>query len=347
MQIKIYVDVLFCINLVMDYFLLALTALLLRLRQRSMRFLLGALPGAGYALAAFFVPLPLLLSFGAKLAVSAVMVLFAFGFCGKRAFCRNFCAFFLVSLACGGIGFALMTFTGLGSRFGAVCSGGVWYADISVFQLLPAAVLLTVVLRTAFAAANKAADKAGCLLRVTVGFEDRSLSLRALYDTGNFLTDSKGRGVLLAQWDAVAPLFPNFSAPCEAALAYPEQFALLNCSGIGGRETLPAFFAQIRLFDEQNTCTRLIAVTDRKLDRENAYHLILPIDLEGAKQNDGKFIKRHSHTGKISVPIFEKLSLRAGGQRRGVLHRRRRGTSRSADTGGGGNAAQRADSGKL
>ncbi len=347
MQIKIYADVLFFINFGMDYLLLFFTARILQKKRAHIRMIFAAALGAIYATLAFFTSAHLAVSLGVKMAISALMVLISFGWQKSRVFCKNLCTFYLISLICGGIGFMLAAFTGLGSRLGAVCSGGVWYINIPVYRLLFTMLLVYPLMRFVFTIAKRLSGKADCICRICLFCNGKEQFCTALYDTGNFLEDNKGQGIILAEWQAVAKFFPVAESFLDAPIKYPEQFTLINCFGIGGKEILPAFSAQIWFSDRKYAVTRLVAVTQNSFDSEKSYQIILPNDLEGAKHNDGDFIKKSDYFGKVSISVFKNFFLRERRQRRGILHQRRRSPSGTAYTGRGGDAAQGLEHGKL
>lgn len=319
MQITVYVDVLFLVNLIADYGLISITALLLRLSPRIYRLLLSALSGAIYASAVFFIPLSFLSSLGMKLFVSAAMVLIAFGAGNFRKFCKHLAVFYLTALSLGGLCFALFAVTGLGARLGAVYASGVLYLNIPTHRLILAGVFLYIILRTALRTAEKAANKAQRLYTVRLVRGGQSVKLPALYDTGNFLTDpATGGGAVLAVWDSVKTLFDGAETPFDAAERFPGSFTFLPCTGIGGQETLPAFYAEAafaRIKKRKNAlrpARRLIAVTRRSFDRDGRYFLILPNDFEGADLNDGTFVKRRDYNSKIPMQVAKKLADRNG-----------------------------------
>lgn len=318
MQITVYVDVLFLVNLIADYGLISITALLLRLSPRIYRLLLSALSGAIYASAVFFIPLSFLPSLWMKLIVSAVMVLIAFGAGNFRKLCKHLAVFYLAALSLGGLCFALFAMTGLGPRLGAVYVSGVLYLNIPARRLILAGGVLYIILRAALRTAEKCAAKAQRLYTVRLTRGEQSAELSALYDTGNFLTDpATGDGAVLAVWDSVKTMFGGAQTPSDAAEQFPGSFTLLTCTGIGGQEILPAFYAETSLAGTKRKkgtkpTRRLVAVTQRCFDHDGRYFLILPNDFEGADLNDGTFVKRRDNDSKISMQVVKKLADRNG-----------------------------------
>lgn len=334
MQIKIYADVLFLVNFGMDYLLLVFTARMLRKKHSPLRLTAAAVLGAAYALGSFFVSANLRLHLPIKALISVFMVWLAFGRQNKREFCKSLFGFYLISLLCGGIGFALTAFGGFGSRLGAVFSGGVWYLNLPVYRLFLAVLFCDPVLRFVFSAARRAGQKACEIYPIVLSRGKESLRQNAFYDTGNFLEDKSGKGILLAEWLAVARLFPNANDLSDALEQYPKEFRFLRCRGVEGDGVLPAFSARIKVCGQEESETRLVAVTERKLDMQGAYRIILPNDFKGEGQYDGNANQTLHHSGKISISIFQKLLRRGRGKRCGFLYQRRGGASGTAHAGG-------------
>lgn len=345
MQIKIYADVLFLVNFGMDYLLLVFTARLLRKKSSPLRSSAAAGIGAVYALVSFFVSAKWLLHLPMKALISVFMVRLAFGRQKKREFCKSFCGFYLISLLCGGLGFALTAFSGFGSRLGAVYSGGVWYMKLPAYRLFLAVLLCDPLLRFVFSAARRAGQKDCEIYPLVLSRGGEKLRQNAFYDTGNFLEDGSGKGILLAEWMAVARLFPNVQRLSEALEQYPKEFRFLRCRGVEGESFLPAFSAKIDFCGREESDTRLVAVTEQKLDMQGAYRIILPNDFKGEGQYDGNANQTIYDSGKVSISIFQKPLRKDGGKRGGFLYQRRGGASGTAHAGGGSHASSSVERG--
>jgi len=95
----VYVDLVFFTNLAVDGAVLLATAKICRLRPAIWKLLSAAALGAAYAAAMFWADIPYLYSLGAKLLVSALMLLIAFGYGGPLAFVRRAGIFYTVNFA--------------------------------------------------------------------------------------------------------------------------------------------------------------------------------------------------------------------------------------------------------
>ncbi len=302
MEIKIYADILFLINLIFDFCLLNLTSALIHLKPRLLRLIVSSTVGALYAVLVFFTKLVLWSNYILQVAVAAIMILIAFDIKKMQTFFKYLCIFYLTSLAAGGICFMTFSSSSLGSRLGAVYSNGILYINIPTYKLIFVVAVLYFILRTAVFASEKYALKASKIKSVTLSASGTSLTLPAIYDSGNFLSDFEtGLGVCVAEWSAVKSFFPDFDTVFDAAENLPETFKKILCKGIGGTQELYAFYAEVSYTFSAKPSKRLIAITPQNLTCEQKYFLILPNDFEGANINDGTSFKGHFMHSKNQV----------------------------------------------
>ncbi|WP_409968238.1 sigma-E processing peptidase SpoIIGA [Bengtsoniella intestinalis] len=201
MQI-VYLDSVFVMNTLMDYWLLLCTARLSGLGLVRWRYWLGAVVGGVYAVAVFLPWTPLWLGgIGGKCFAFIALILVAFW--GQRQWVRLGLVFLGLSCAMAGGVLGL----GMVSGYAIAQMAGVFYTDISTGALLVAAVVGYGLIRLVFfAAGRKGLD--GLLLPVTISHEGCKVEILALYDTGNTLKDcATGRSVLVVEAAAVATLW--------------------------------------------------------------------------------------------------------------------------------------------
>ena len=85
MEVKIFVDVLFIINFIIDYILLSVTSFFVKKTPNFLRMCLASAVGALYAAVAFFFSSGTLFSLCATFCVAFLMIFFAFGIKSARA----------------------------------------------------------------------------------------------------------------------------------------------------------------------------------------------------------------------------------------------------------------------
>ncbi len=204
----IYADTLFFLNAVIDYLLLLCSARLAGEPLARLQFALGALLGGGYAVALFLPGMGFLYHPLCRLVVAVLMVLVAFS--QSRRLLRQVLIFFALACAFGGGVLAVSLFGGRNLTFGS----GVFYSVIDIKIVLVSAALCYAVLSLLFRRWGQHSISRGELEPVTLRFNDKEITLTALIDTGNTLSDPvTGQSVLVAERASLAPLFPQGQGP--------------------------------------------------------------------------------------------------------------------------------------
>ena len=212
----IYVDTLFLLNAMVDYLLLLASARLAGEPLARLRFLLGAALGGLYAVAIFLPGLSFLARPPCRLAAAVLMVLAAFW--KSRRLLRQVVIFLALSCAFGG---GVLAIGLLGGR-GLTLSNGVLYSGMDLKIVLLSAAGCYGALTLLFQRTGRHTAAAGELRPVRLTLGERQVSLTALVDTGNTLTDpATGRPVLVAEADCVEELLPPGIRPSPADLRDP------------------------------------------------------------------------------------------------------------------------------
>lgn len=277
----VYVDTLFLINLVINYILLLVTAKLCAAATPRLRLLGGAALGALYAVAVVlpywaFLPLPII-----KAAVGVLMVLISFG--GQPRILRLTLVFFAVSAAFGGAVMAASLLSG--NSIG----GGV-LTTVSFKVLIIAFAVCYIVLTIVFKRAAR--HRGGGIVSLKLRQGDRELSIRALRDTGNALTDPMtGKPVIVAGVNDLKPLFPNNVLNAVTALRLKGavkvmeeladlektiRFQLIPYSAVGvAGGMLLAFKPDEIIVDGKNRTGMLLALSPNSVSESGTYTALL------------------------------------------------------------------------
>lgn len=230
----VYIDSLFLLNLVVNYLLLLATAKLAGEPMRRLRLACGASLGALYAAAVFFPGMGFLTNPLCKLGAAILMLLCGFG--TSRRILRVTLVFFGLSCAFGGGIFAIGL---LGGR-GLTLRNGILYSAMDLRIILLSAAICYVLLTLVFQ--RTAQHPRRELTPAVLTFGGKKVSLTALVDTGNTLTDPvTGRPVMVAEGDGLRPLLPleaDFRDPVSAMekLSHTEcgkYFRLLPYQAVG------------------------------------------------------------------------------------------------------------------
>ncbi len=236
----IYIDVLLCINLIIDFLLLCAVARVLSRPTRRRRLIGGAVVGALSSLTILLPVLPLVPTLLIRLTAAAMMVLAAFRFVNVRLFFKTTFALFIVSAIFAGICFALWW---LIAPAGLFVQGGVVYYDVPPLWLIG----LTVISYLALCLYDRLTRKRIALrlcYRVEIVDGNDRLMLRTLLDSGHSLTEPfSGAPVIIARADAIAAVAARYD-PAAMNAATAARIRYIPFSSIGGEGVLVAFRRQ-------------------------------------------------------------------------------------------------------
>lgn len=240
----VYIDLLFFLNLLVDYFILSLTSRLSGAAAGVFRQLGGAAVGALFSFVIFLPAQPLPLELLSRLVFSAVIILCAYGYGGWRRFVRLLLTFYAVSFLYAGFMLAVWFIC---HPAGMAVHNGVVYFNISPLLLLSGAAVGYAVIWLGRRFTKRPAAE-GQRREVEISLYDKRVRLTALVDTGHSLTDIlSDQPVIVATLAAVKPLLPAESLPAFKGVAQPPpgdmagRYRLVPYSGVGVNGLLPAF----------------------------------------------------------------------------------------------------------
>lgn len=191
------------LNALVDYLLLLAAARVAGEELHRLRFALGAALGGLYAVAIFLPGWGFLAQPPCRVAAAAAMALVAYGGCPRLL--RQGLIFAALSCALAGGVLAVGLMGGRALTLG----GGVFYSALDFKTVLLSAAVCYGGLTLLFRGLGRHLGPRGELQPVRLSLEGRTVELVALVDTGNTLTDPvSGRRVMVAQGEALSPLFP-------------------------------------------------------------------------------------------------------------------------------------------
>lgn len=274
MEVKIYMDVLFIINFIIDYILLSVTSFFAKKTPKLFRICSAAAIGGIFSAAAFFMQTNAIFSLFFAFSVAFLMIAVAFGAKKASVLLKDTSVFFLVSTAASGIGFGI-TFSGKINN--TAVNNGIFYADINAYTLLLIFVVSVILIHSATGYIRKQKIKSCFLYNVTIEKYGKSVSDVAFYDSGNFLSDPiSQKSVLIAEWQTVSDLFEE-NKVTEAIVNHPKDFLYIGCRSLGNTTGMYAFSPDSVHSDEINMREQiLVAITENTLDKEGTYRMILP-----------------------------------------------------------------------
>lgn len=277
----IYIDVLFLINLFVNYFLLLAVKLISKSTVGRLRILLGAVIGSVYCCLMFYPSLQIIFSSFFKILFSLIAVLIVFGFKSLRSYAFKTVMFFAFTVFFGGI---MLLIDIVFSPEGLIYNNGIVYIDVSPISL----VLSSAVCYLIFSLCARFFPRrpSGALHRISIKLFDKTVSFYAVADSGNMLKDNLTMSsVIVADFEKIKALLPQSSLrifETQDISNYPspplsERFALIPFSTVGGCGILPAFRPDEIFIDGKKADKKtIVAVEAQKLKHEEYSALISP-----------------------------------------------------------------------
>lgn len=269
----VYADVLVVLNLFVNYFLLRLSARILKTKPKRVPILLGAMIGGVYALVIFLPEQPWYIAVPMQLAVLSGMVLCAFRPHSIKAFLREAAAFFLVNFLFAG--FMLAVFL-LFKPKNMVYQNNAVYFDISIVTLVLSAVGCYL-LFTWISYLLKRRTPDDRLYTVCIAVNGKAFTGTGLLDTGNTLSDGfSDMPVVIADKAVLRHLlcenYPDFE---NGTLQNDLQFRLIPYTTVGGEGVLKAFRAETLEIVGKGIAVNGVLVAESRTDFHDAPYDIL------------------------------------------------------------------------
>lgn len=199
----VYLDILFLVNLIMNYILLIITSALSGVYTKRWRVFASSVIGCVYAMMVFFMPTQVLTGMITKVLVGFLMVLVSFGY---KYTLKVGLMFFVVSFAFAG---AIMCFFYMYNSQSYMMINGVPYIDISVNILVGAFLVCYVVLSVVYKDLGKNKGLTQNITELNLSFGQKQTKVSAFKDTGNSLCDNiTGKPVIVVEADALKNVLP-------------------------------------------------------------------------------------------------------------------------------------------
>lgn len=275
MEIEIYADVLFFINLAMDFIILFITDKLMNTELSLKRLLLGS-----FVATILYCLLCFKFIFGFRmlqqLCIMAVTVVVVFRPKDIYTFLRFFLVTNLTAFSLGGISLILFFYTNF-SYMGNNITAGIKNFPLSM--LIIGVTTGSLIIIAAKKRYNKKLMKAQKFCNVDIYMLNKHIVLKALVDTGNSLIEPiTKKPVIIAEQSAVKALFPkdiyslldNYSIPSEYGIK------ILPFVSIGERHGALIGFTADKAEIEKNVIYKpVIAVYRQSLSSTNAFNALI------------------------------------------------------------------------
>lgn len=247
----VYADILIITNFIVDYFLLKITAKIIKSPPGVWRSLLSALFAAFTSLIIFLPQQNAIIEMFLRLVGSLIICLICFGYINLRRLVRAALVFFAVTFCYAG---AMTAIWYIFKPYGMAINNSVVYFDITPVFLIGFSVagfLIFTVASSLFARRHTAAKH--CTVSLT--FCGKNADFSAVIDSGNSVSDAfTGNAVIITDAKKCRSVFGELSAK-----NYPEKYRAVPCSTVSGGGLLDGFRCDSGKITADNKTTTLVS----------------------------------------------------------------------------------------
>ena len=182
----IYIDIIFIENIIMNTIILYVTAIILKQKVKIIRLIISAVIGSIYSILMYITKLNIYSSIISKFILSVVMAYVAFKPNDVKKIFKQIIIFYLTSFTFGGVAFALLYFV---RPEDILYQNGVLIGTYPIKMILAGGILGFIIITIAFKNIKSKLSKQDMFCDVKLKLEEKTLSFKAIIDTGNFLRD--------------------------------------------------------------------------------------------------------------------------------------------------------------
>lgn len=249
----IYLDILFCVNFVIDYIILLTVKRFLSLSCRQLRLISGAAVGGLSSFVILLPPLPSGVSLCISLISAFLVVGAAFAPIARVVYLKTAAAFFLISFGyCGAMIAVWMLF----SPSNVIIRNSSVYIAISPIVLVVTAVICYVILRTVMRITGRG-ESQNVICRLNFTFRGKQIDISGKIDTGNTLKEPFSGDPVIVVRSSVLKEPPDLLISEENMKT---GIRLIPFSSVGGEGLLKAF-----------KCNKLKIIVGKKEYHAGAY----------------------------------------------------------------------------
>jgi len=301
MATVIYLDVLVAVNIFVTYILLVCTRVVAKLQTKKWGVVISTIIGGASSLIIFWEEMPIALSIVYKILIGIIISYSAFVPNNRKLFFKTTLAFFLVNFIFGGVMYFIEITLNINN---ILYINGTVYFDISVLFLVSMTLICYGLLLVGDYFLRKRASE-NTIYEVLLYFRNECVTLKALYDTGNHLTDGlDSKPVIIVELKEILRFFSTSETvffmdndlSSDVPATIKNVFRIIPCSSVTGSSILKGFIPEkIEIISKDykyETTFLVVAVSNGDL-QNGEYNCILNADIfERGKRIDNVKVKR-------------------------------------------------------
>ncbi len=233
----IYADILFILNMIIDYLLINLTLCFIKKQVGLIRQIISSVIGGLSSFYIFFESEIIIIDFAYRLFIALVMMLVLLGFKRIKTTIKATVVYIVISLTLSGvIGLIATSF----SVRSVALNNTFFYVGISPVMLAALSAVFFIISKVIYRLRKNTQDAEFC--EVVLEFADNSIAMNGLIDSGNSITDILSDSeIFISEEEALVKLTGMRINELFSKDEFKMRCRLIPTQTVGGQTTLPAF----------------------------------------------------------------------------------------------------------
>ena len=182
----IYIDVVLIENLIMNYIILLATGIILKIKIKHIRLIIGSLLGAIYTIIGYIGILEIYSSIILKIILSIMIVYIAYYPQSLKKMCKELLFFYLTSFVFGGVAFSLIYII---KPQEILMKNGLFLGTYPLKTVILAAIVAFIIIISAFKMIKKKITRKDLICNAKIVLDGKNIETKVLIDTGNMLRE--------------------------------------------------------------------------------------------------------------------------------------------------------------
>ncbi len=295
-EITIYIDLIFLENLIMNSIILYATAVILKVKPKTIRILISSTIGSIYAIMTYITEIGIYSSTISKIILSIVMIYIAFNPQNIKKMWKQLLIFYLTSFIFGGVALYLIYFI---KPQEILMKDGMFAGEYVLKVILLGAIVSYIVIKISFKIIKTKISAKDVYCKIRVKVNNKIIETRAMFDTGNLLKEPiTNTPVVVLENSLLYDVFPkeilnntqnilagDLSGISEEILQeYKSKLRCIPFTSLGKQNGMlvgiKADEIEVEIDDEiKKTKNVIIAIYEHSLTKRGEYRAIIGMDI--------------------------------------------------------------------
>lgn len=295
-KITIYIDIIFLENLIMNSIIIYATAIILKVKAKTMRVIIASSIGSIYAIILYITNMKLYTSLISKLILSIVMVYIAFNPQSAKKMCKQVLIFYLTSFVFGGVSLYLIYVI---KPQDILMKNGMYVGQYALKVIMLGAIVAFIVIKISLKFIKTKFNPKDIYCKIRLKLDGRQVETNAMIDTGNFVKEPiTNTPVVIVESTLLEEILPKEilnnlekiligdfeNIPEEIQLKYISKFRCIPFKSLGKQNGMlvgiKADGIEIETEeDSKKTDNVIIGIYDKSLTQRGEYRALVGVDV--------------------------------------------------------------------